>query len=389
LNILIVVPWDQQRGGVATVVNTLAQRLTTRGHGVHFLHPGQGDRVTTKTTKAGFPGFQLNLRVPLLRERPLRSLLGFLLTLPRTIQQLLALLRRHAIDVVHIHYPFPASIHFVLCRLLHPFVLVVSAHGTDLRPLGRRPRRQPLTLRWLIRSCDRLIVPSKGYLEDILLDFPAARSRAVTVHNGIDVAVFSSPTPEREPAEPYILCVASHNQVKGLDLLLRAVALLRGRGDDTLVVLAGDGPLRPELEQLARRLGIEHAVRFAGRQELGPLLDLLQGCTFVVVPSRAESFGITSLEAMAVGKPVVATRVGGIPEVVAHGDTGLLVPPENEEALCAAMQLLLRDRDLQRRLGRAGKLRVLEHFTADRMSARYEEVLGETLSRFLATRKEV
>jgi glycosyltransferase involved in cell wall biosynthesis len=107
----------------------------------------------------------------------------------------------------------------------------------------------------------------------------------------------------------------------------------------------------------------------------------------VVVPSRSESFGIAALEAMAVGKPVVATRVGGIPEVVVDGQTGLLVPPEDEEALCAAMHRLLGDRDLQLRLGRAGRLRVVEYFTADRMSARYEEVLGETLSGLVATKR--
>jgi glycosyltransferase involved in cell wall biosynthesis len=247
--------------------------------------------------------------------------------------------------------------------------------------------RGPLALRWLIRSCDRLTAPSVGYLDQILVDFPAARERAVAVHNGIDVEDYPTPKQERQPAEPYILCVAAHNEVKGLDVLLRAVALLRSRGDDTPVVLAGDGPLRPALEQLAKRLGIEDGVRFAGRQGLAPLGDLLQRSTLVVVPSRAESFGIAILEAMAVGKPVVATRVGGIPEVVVDGETGLLVPSESEEALCAAMHLLLRDRDLQLKLGQAGRLRVVEYFTADRMSARYEEVLGETLSRFVATKR--
>lgn len=388
MKILIVVPWDQQRGGVAAVVNKLAQRLSAKGHSVLFLHPGEAETVAPKTTKAGFPGFELNLRAPFLRERPLRSVLGFVVTLPHTIHQLLTLLRRHAIDVVHVHYPIPAFIHLVFCRLLHPFVLVVSAHGSDFRPRGRRPQRQPLTLRWLVRSCDRLTAPSGGYLQEILVDFPAARERAVAVHNGIDVEDFSSANQEQQQAESYILCVAAHNDTKGLDVLLRAVALLRSRGDDTPVVLAGDGPLRPELEQLAKRLGIENGVRFAGRQELGPLRDLLQRCTLVVAPSRAESFGIAILEAMAVGKPVVATRVGGIPEVVADGETGLLVPPENEEALCAAMHLVLRDRDLQLQLGRAGRLRVVEHFTADRMAAQYEEVLGETLSRFVATKRD-
>lgn len=380
MNILIVVPWDQQRGGVASVVNQVARRLSAKGHTVLFFHPGELETVTAKTTKAGFPGFELNLRVPFLRERPLRSVLAFVVTLPRTIWQLLRLLRQQQIDVVNVHYPIPAFAHFALCRLLRPFALVVSAHGADFRPRGLRPHRQPLALRWLVHSCDRLTAPSRAYLEDILHDFPAARERSVAVPNGIDVAEFSNAHHEPQVVAPYILCVAAHKEAKGVDVLLRAMALLGGRGDDTPLVLAGDGPLRTDLEQLTKRLGIEDVVRFAGFQELGALLELLQRCTLVVLPSRAESFGISILEAMAVGKPVVATRVGGIPEIVTEGETGLLVPPEDEEALCAAMHGLLRDRGLRAKLAQTGRACVVEHFTADRMADRYESVLGAALS---------
>jgi glycosyltransferase involved in cell wall biosynthesis len=202
----------------------------------------------------------------------------------------------------------------------------------------------------------------------------------VAVPNGIDVAEFSNAHHEPQVVAPYILCVAAHKEAKGVDVLLRAMALLGGRGDDTPLVLAGDGPLRTDLEQLTKRLGIEDVVRFAGFQELEALLELLQRCTLVVLPSRAESFGISILEAMAVGKPVVATRVGGIPEIVTEGETGLLVPPEDEEALCAAMHGLLRDRGLRAKLAQTGRACVVQHFTADRMADRYESVLGAALS---------
>jgi glycosyltransferase involved in cell wall biosynthesis len=389
LKILIVVPWDQERGGVATVVNKVAECLNAKGHSVLFFHPEDLESLAVKKTKAGFRGCALNLRAPFIAECPVRSIVAFLFTLPRTLLQLLVLLRKEEIDVVNVHYPIPAFVYFALCRVFHRFVLVVSAHGSDLRPGGRRPQRQPWSVRILVRLCDRLTAPSRRYLNDILVDFPAARERAVAVHNGIDVAEFSDLHHEQSTLEPYILCVASHNEVKGVDVLLRAIAGLRERGDNTPVVLAGDGPLRTELEELTKRLGIESRVHFAGFQDLEPLRALLQMCTFVVLPSRGESFGIAILEGMAAGKPVVATRVGGVPEIVIEGETGLLVPPVNEYALCAAMSKLLRSRELQLKLGRAGRARALEHFTADRMAERYEAVFAEAVAGYVLAKGAV
>jgi glycosyltransferase involved in cell wall biosynthesis len=128
------------------------------------------------------------------------------------------------------------------------------------------------------------------------------------------------------------------------------------------LVLAGDGPLRGDLEALASRLGIRRQTMFLGTQGANEIARLLQGCEAMVLPSRMEPFGIALIEAMACKAPVVASRVGGIPEIVDHEASGILVEPENPEALAAGLRRVLTDQDLRRRIVDNGYSRVIERF---------------------------
>src|SRR5688500_9744165 len=128
LNVLLVVPWDQESGGVASVVGYLARYLETQGHRVLFLHPGASERVRYKKTNWGFQGVELNLRTPLVAGHRLRSVCAFLVTFLFTLIQLLRLLRAHNIGVVNIHYPGESFVYFAFCRWLLPIRLVVSIH---------------------------------------------------------------------------------------------------------------------------------------------------------------------------------------------------------------------------------------------------------------------
>jgi glycosyltransferase involved in cell wall biosynthesis len=373
MNVLIVVPWDQARGGVATVVNTLARHLSEHGHGVLFLHPGESARPVAKTTRAGFPGVELNLRVPFIPERPLRSSAAFWLMLPVTLRRLLALLRRHEIDLVSIHYPLPWAVIFLLTGRLLGHRVVISAHGADLMPNGEQCAHHPWGLRWLIARCDHLTAPSRSYLGDVLSAFPGLRDRATPIHNGIDLAELRAEAGVSSPSgAPSILCIAAHNAKKGLDVLLRALLHLRSQGVEAKLVLAGDGPLRPDLEALAHHLGIADLVHFAGFLDLAAVRRALERCTLFVLPSRAEPFGIALLEAMAHGKPIVATRVGGIPEIITHLENGYLIPPDDPRALADAVAALARDPALRERLGRAGLATVRERFTYRHTGSKFE-----------------
>jgi glycosyltransferase involved in cell wall biosynthesis len=180
-----------------------------------------------------------------------------------------------------------------------------------------------------------------------------------------------------------LLVLAALVPRKGIDVLLRALALLAKDGLRPLLWIAGEGPERPGLEALAGELGVVAQVRFLGRRADVP--DLLGACDLVVVPSRREGLGVAALEAMAAARAVVASAVGGLAEAVADRRTGLLVPPDDADALANALAELLRDTALRERLGRAGPLRVAESFSAEQMVESYvrlyESVLDEWAKR--------
>jgi glycosyltransferase involved in cell wall biosynthesis len=164
--------------------------------------------------------------------------------------------------------------------------------------------------------------------------------------------------------------VARLQPEKGVDVFLQAAGLISSRYPRARYMIVGDGPERSRLAARARSLGLEGVVRFPGAppdaRSLLPDMDLL------VVPSRSEGSPLVVLEAMEAGLPVVATRVGGIPEQIGHEREGLLVPPDNAEALAAAVLRLLDDPALAARLGRAGQTRVWREFRYDRMLEQIE-----------------
>ncbi len=166
---------------------------------------------------------------------------------------------------------------------------------------------------------------------------------------------------------------------KGVDSLVRAFARLRATLPDAMLVVVGWGRESSALESLASDLGVRTAVAFTG-----PLADpapALEAMDIFVLPSQREAFSLAILEAMALGKPVVATRVGGIPELVAHEDTGLLVPARDDEALAAALLELARDAEKRRRLGERGQARFEAHFSIDAMARRTLDVYERVLAR--------
>ena len=166
--------------------------------------------------------------------------------------------------------------------------------------------------------------------------------------------------------------VAALETRKGHDVLLHALARLRRDGIAMCCLVCGDGSRRAQLESLAQGLGIADAVRFLGEQR--QVADVLAALDVFVLPSRHEGLGVAILEAMAMALPVVASDVGGIPEIVDAGRTGVLVPPEDAAALASAIAALDRDRALAHQMGAAGRARVLAEFSMEVMADRYERL---------------
>jgi glycosyltransferase involved in cell wall biosynthesis len=242
---------------------------------------------------------------------------------------------------------------------------VHTRHGRDVHAT----RRQVAMFRQLAKGLDRLVCVSEEVAALSRLQ-GVASPRLRTILNGIDLDRFGFIGPG--PAGPAVT-VARLSPEKDVANLVRAAAMAPG----LRIEVAGGGPCREELDRLAVELGVADRITFLG--ELRDVPAVLRRASMFVLPSRSEGIPLTVLEAMACGLPVVATRVGGLPEVVDDGVTGMLVPPADPAALAAAMRAIRDDPRYGDQLGLAGRRRVEEYFSVRRMVAQYEQLYREEL----------
>jgi glycosyltransferase involved in cell wall biosynthesis len=382
MGVLLVVSSDEEIGGVPYVVGNLARYLKGRGHHVTFLIPGRANLLEQKVTKLGFPCFEINLQMPIGERHPLISLALFAIRFPIAVYQLISLICRERIQVVNPHFPADCFCYLAVCRLLVRIRLVTSVHGADFFPGGRPKTRYSWASRFLLRVSDVITVPSRAYRKDFLSLFPQLEGKTTAIHNGVNIEELGFVYREdgQLPFGRYILCVAAHNEKKGIDTLLQAFALLRTVDASVKLVLAGDGPLRPQLEELGRSLGIDREVIFLGQKGRSDVVGLLRGCELFVLPSRSEPFGIAVIEALACRKPVVSTKVGGILEIIEDGVNGVLVEPDDPNALAEAIVTMLASPILQRLMGENGYNSVQKSFLADNTGAAYEATYASLIN---------
>ncbi len=284
-------------------------------------------------------------------------------------------------QVVHVHWPVPQGIFGVLARWAaglaawgsrrKPPRLVATFYGADLVLVQRFPFLRPF-LGWFTRRCDDLAAISSYTRRELVRLAPAAPR---TIPYGIALP----PEDVQWPTEPgLILTVGRLIQRKGIRYLIQALGQLPAHLNARLVIV-GQGPERPALEALAQELGLEERVTFAGRLPDPELERLYAACDVFVLPAIVDSSGDTEmlgmvlLEAMRYRKPVVASNVGGIPDIVAHGVNGLLTPQKDPQALAQAIERLLTDRKLSRRLGESGYNEARRRFS-------WQAVLEETFA---------
>jgi glycosyltransferase involved in cell wall biosynthesis len=381
MRIMLVVPTDEDLGGVPYVVGNLARYLQTKGHKVSFLIPGKSLFLKPKVTKWGYPGVELRLQLPFGERHPIVSLPLFLLLFPVIMYQLIRIIRRHRIQIVNVHYPAEPCVYFSICHRLLRIKLVTSVHGADILPDGKPRVKYSRGLKSLLSSSDRTIAVSQAFQKDFISLFPDLRSKSLYIHNGVNCDELNQPlrSEVRYDRDRYVLCVAMHNEKKAVDVLIRAVALLEDVEPPFKLVLVGDGPLHQQLKELAVSLHVHTRIAFLGLQGRAQVTKLLHGCEIFVLPSRSEPFGIAIIEALACEKPVVATSVGGIPEIIEHGKNGILVAPDDPIALAEALRVLLINTDLRRRLAMNGHATVRERFCFEDTGDAYEAVFLDLL----------
>jgi glycosyltransferase involved in cell wall biosynthesis len=297
------------------------------------------------------------------------------------------LIRRGRFDLVHTHSSKAGILGRVAARLAGVPRLVHTPHGHVFGGYaGRATTRVFVWLeRWAARFTHRIVGLTDQEARDHLALGIGRPAQFVTIPSGIDLTPFEKPSEDAAAIKasldlPRSACligtVGRLEPVKGHRYLLDAFAGLAPRFPDLHLALVGDGELLPELTGRARRSGFGDRVRFLGWRDDVPWL--LGGFDLFVFPSLNEGMGRALVEAMAAGVPVVASRAGGIPEVLGGGEAGLLVEPASGHALAGGIEALLRDATVRDRLGRAGRERA-RCFTVDAMLGKIEALYRELI----------
>lgn len=290
---------------------------------------------------------------------------------PSTLRQQLrfaAYLKHEAIDIVHAYGFYPIVFSVPVARLAGSQVVLASIRDSG----DPWTRAQRLVQMCASRMAHCILVNATAVRARLRAEGHARRAIAV-IRNGVDVDRFA-PRPADEalrstlglpPRAPLVVAVSRLNPMKGIDDYLKAIALLAGRYAQARFVIVGDGASRRELEKQAHRLGLAGRVVFTGTRL--DVAAILSQATISVAPSLSEGLSNVVLESMAAGVPVVATRVGGTPEILDDGVTGLLVPPCDASALAGAIGRLLGNEALARRLGEAARARAVNRFSMHHM----------------------
>jgi glycosyltransferase involved in cell wall biosynthesis len=300
----------------------------------------------------------------------------------RQVVRIAAELRRRRVRVVH-SYLFHANWFGTLAgRLAGVPVVIVSKRSMDVYPRARE--------RWACRLTNRLAhrvtAVAEAVREHVHREEGCPLEKVVVIPNGVNTEQFREPSTATaaellgpgENGTKVVGTIARLVWKRGHEELLEAAALVAQTEPTARLLVVGDGPLRPALEQKAKERGLNGTVRFLGA--VPRAARLLPHFDVFVLPSVWEGMSNGLLEAMAAGRPVVATRVGGNPEVVVDGESGLLVPPRDPKAMADALLRLLREPELARRMGEAASRRVETEFTLPRMVHRMESLYDEMLA---------
>ena len=352
-------------GGSGVLATALGEELAGRGHEVHFISYERPFRLPADGPRLYFHPVVIN-------DYELFRYPDY--TLPLSVR-MAEVSRDHRLDVLHVHYAVPHATAAILARSMLPPEqqprVVTTLHGTDTTLLGYDPGYAP-AIKHALTCSDAVTAVSESLKGETrrVLDFDGAIE---VIHN------FFAPRPPRRSRdevrrelglEKEVLVVHSSNLRSGkrIDLLLETVARVRPREAFKLLILAGE-PFAPFVE-LVRRLGL--ADRVIIREKVNDIEDYLQIADVGLFTSETESFCLSILEAMCFGCPSVSTRVGGIPELVEDGESGLLVPSGDVGALAGALEALIHDETRRRALGRAAQARARERFAAGIIVPRYE-----------------
>ena len=366
---LLHVIGDSRFGGAGRIILRLGQVAQAEGWDVDILTTDPVFQQAVRQYGLGLANWDVVRR----EIRPLWDLAGLV--------RLRNFLRREHYDIVHTHTSKGGFVGRLAARLANVPVIVHTAHGFAFHERSPRSTRffysalERIAARW----CDRIVSVSEFHRRWALELGICKSPEILAIPNGI--AALPNPTVSAAQLrrqlgatdrDMVILSMARLAPDKGLEYLITAATLLLRSERQFRIVIAGDGPVRARLEELALNLGVADRVNFLGFRE--DVSDLLAACDLVVLPSLREGLSIALLEAMAAGKPIIATSIGSHRELASQAEIARLVPPADAPALCEAILQVWRDPTLRTRLGATARTLFESYYSEDRMLNSYKQL---------------
>lgn len=346
-------------GGAEVFGARLSLALRNRGHDVQVVTSHDYLDLPDEARCDGIPVHRLPFRAALAGHG-----LGRLRDLRERVS---ALKRDFAPDLVHVNALGPSLAFHLQTAAVHPLPWLLTLQGELLPSQAVLPDtltgRAVLLTDWVV-GCSAAVLRQARQLA------PAIRTRSSVIRNSIESPAVRPGPPSRE--RPRLVCLGRLVPAKGFDVAVTAFATLAPRFPALRLVVAGDGPARASLERQVAELGLRDAVDFLGWVAPDQVPALLNAATVVVMPSRREGLPLAAVQAALMARPIVASRVGGLPEVVAHQRTGLLVDPDDNRAFADAIAFLLQHPDAAARMGRAGRRRARASLSWDRCVDAYD-----------------
>ena len=367
-------------GGSGIIATELGKTLASRGHEVHILSSDTPFRLSDYQPGLTFHRVETP-SYPLFREPQ------YLLSLANKIVQVA---RNEQLDIIHAHYAVPHATAAYLARQIllatppGPVPKVITTlHGTDITLLGS-DRSYSETVAFCIQQSNGVTAVSESLKADTYRELAITKEICVipnfldcTVHHRIS----AGPLRERvigDPAAKVVIHVSNFRPVKRVTAAVEVFARV-SRQVSAHLLMVGDGPDLDQAVRLARSLGLEERVHFLGEQD--QVRQLLSIADAFLLPSAQESFGLAALEAMACEVPVVASRVGGLPEVIQHGETGFLHAPDDLDGMAASTVALLTDEALHARIADTARRTVRAKFCDQKIVPLYEKYYEDVLAR--------
>ncbi|MCA1613874.1 MAG: N-acetyl-alpha-D-glucosaminyl L-malate synthase BshA [Acidobacteria bacterium] len=362
-------------GGSGIVGSELGKELAARGHTVHFISSSLPTRLTELGERVRFHEVEM-MSYPLFEHQPYTLALATKMATVAETEQL---------DLLHVHYAIPHSISGILAReSLRPqrrLPVVTTLHGTDITLVGSDRTYLPIT-RYGIAQSDGVTAIS-DYLKRATAETFGIDEVEVIPNFVCGAEYFRRDVPELRASlapggEPLLVHVSNFRPVKRPVDCVEILARVRAAGVEARLVMVGDGSERGAAEHRARCLRVEAHCSFVGKQPR--IVDYLSAADVLLLPSEQESFGLAALEAMACEVPVVASRVGGVPEVVTDGETGCLSEAGDVEKMAADAGRLLADGAARREMGRRARQSALSRYSTDKVIPRYLEFYERVLA---------